>query len=53
MMNLDKIDREKCLELFGKFIRTKKIDNLQGEQRKRGPEPTDSSKQKLTVKIKY
>ncbi|XP_072757701.1 solute carrier family 7 member 14 [Anoplolepis gracilipes] len=47
-MKLD-LDREKGLELFGKLIRTKNIESLQGTQSKTGPEPlhpTDS-KQKL------
>lgn len=44
------MNREKNLELFGKFIRTKKIENLQGEQQ-RSHQPADSSdaKQKLQV----
>ncbi|XP_063990636.1 cationic amino acid transporter 2 isoform X1 [Diachasmimorpha longicaudata] len=42
-------DREKRLELFGKFIRTKKIEHLQGEQARHGTEPVHppDSKQKL------
>lgn len=47
------MNREKGLELFGKFIRTKNVDSLQGDQRKTGPEPlhpTDS-KQKLQASI--
>lgn len=50
-MKLD-LDREKGLELFGKLIRTKNVESLQGDQPKTGPEPlhpTDS-KQKLQVK---
>lgn len=45
-------DREKGLELFTKFIRTKNVDSLQGEQPRRGggPRPT-GSKQKLQVLI--
>ncbi|XP_076758351.1 solute carrier family 7 member 14 [Xylocopa sonorina] len=48
-MKLELMDREKGLELFGKFIRTKNVESLQGDQGKAGPEPlhpTDS-KQKL------
>ncbi|CAK9818017.1 Probable cationic amino acid transporter [Anthophora quadrimaculata] len=48
-MKLELMDREKGLELFGKFIRTKNPESLHGEQGKTGPEPlhpTDS-KQKL------
>ncbi|XP_074110572.1 solute carrier family 7 member 14 isoform X2 [Cotesia typhae] len=48
-MKLEMImNREKNLELFGKLIRTKKIENLQGEQQ-RSHQPADSSdaKQKL------
>ncbi|KAM0734021.1 Solute carrier family 7 member 14 [Formica fusca] len=47
-MKLD-LDREKGLELFGKLIRTKNIENLQGNQPKTGPEPLHpaDSKQKL------
>ncbi|CAK9818112.1 Probable cationic amino acid transporter [Anthophora plagiata] len=48
-MKLELMDREKGLELFGKFIRTKNPESLHGEQEKAGPEPlhpTDS-KQKL------
>ncbi|KAL0099886.1 hypothetical protein PUN28_019961 [Cardiocondyla obscurior] len=47
-MKLD-LDREKGLELFGKLIRTKNIDSLQGDQPKTGPEPLHpaDSKQKL------
>lgn len=42
------LDREKGLELFGKFIRTKNVDSLQGEQSKTGPEPLHpDGKQKL------
>lgn len=49
-MKLD-LDREKGLELFGKFIRTKNIENFQGEQQKTGPGHVYSSdsKQKLQV----
>ncbi|OXU17780.1 hypothetical protein TSAR_003303 [Trichomalopsis sarcophagae] len=47
-MKLDFMDREKGLELFGKFIRTKNIDNLQGEQARAGSEQYSAgSKQKL------
>ncbi|XP_034946106.1 probable cationic amino acid transporter [Chelonus insularis] len=47
-MKFEMMDREKGLKLFGKFIRTKKIENLQGDQQ-RGPEPVhpNDSKQKL------
>lgn len=47
-MKLD-LDREKGLELFGKLIRTKNIESLQGDQPKTGPEPLHpaDSKQKL------
>ncbi|XP_050452778.1 probable cationic amino acid transporter [Cataglyphis hispanica] len=47
-MKLD-LDREKGLELFGKLIRTKNIESLQGNQPKTGPEPLHpaDSKQKL------
>lgn len=47
-MKLD-LDREKGLELFSKFIRTKNVDSLQGDQSKTGPEPLHpaDSKQKL------
>lgn len=47
-MKLD-LDREKGLELFGKLIRTKNIESLQGNQAKTGPEPLHpaDSKQKL------
>ncbi|GAB1862047.1 Probable cationic amino acid transporter [Camponotus japonicus] len=47
-MKLD-LDREKGLELFGKLIRTKNIESLQGNQSKTGPEPLHpaDSKQKL------
>ncbi|XP_070153451.1 solute carrier family 7 member 14 [Polyergus mexicanus] len=47
-MKLD-LDREKGLELFGKLIRTKNIESLQGNQPKIGPEPLHpaDSKQKL------
>ncbi|CAG5102328.1 Similar to SLC7A14: Probable cationic amino acid transporter (Homo sapiens) [Cotesia congregata] len=48
-MKLEMImNREKNLELFGKLIRTKKIENLQGDQQ-RSHQPADSSdaKQKL------
>jgi len=49
-MKLD-LDREKGLELFGKLIRTKNIESLQGDQPKTGPEPLHpaDSKQKLQV----
>lgn len=49
-MKLD-LDREKGLELFGKLIRTKNIESLQGNQSKTGPEPLHpaDSKQKLQV----
>ncbi|XP_071555160.1 solute carrier family 7 member 14 isoform X1 [Temnothorax nylanderi] len=49
-MKLDlQLDREKGLELFGKLIRTKNIESLQGDQPKTGPEPLHpaDSKQKL------
>ncbi|XP_024936750.1 probable cationic amino acid transporter isoform X2 [Cephus cinctus] len=49
-MKLDvMMDKEKGLELFGKLIRTKNIDGLQGDQSKTGPEPVHptDSKQKL------
>lgn len=51
-MKLD-LDREKGLELFSKFIRTKNVDSLQGDQSKTGPEPLHpaDSKQKLQVMI--
>lgn len=51
-MKID-LDREKGLELFGKLIRTKNIESLQGDQPKTGPEPLHpaDSKQKLQVKI--
>lgn len=54
-MNLDfKIDRDKGLELFGKFIRTKNIENLQGEQQRAGAAPYSAgSKQKLQVKHSF
>ncbi|XP_014206717.1 cationic amino acid transporter 2 [Copidosoma floridanum] len=45
-MKLDFMDREKGLELFRKFIRTKNVANLQGEQPRAGPEKA-GSKQKL------
>ncbi|EFN77910.1 Probable cationic amino acid transporter [Harpegnathos saltator] len=47
-MKLD-LDREKGLELFGKLIRTKNVESLQGDQPKTGPEPLHpaDSKQKL------
>ncbi|XP_011643251.1 cationic amino acid transporter 2 isoform X2 [Pogonomyrmex barbatus] len=47
-MKID-LDREKGLELFGKLIRTKNIESLQGDQSKTGPEPLHpaDSKQKL------
>ncbi|XP_029167234.1 cationic amino acid transporter 2 [Nylanderia fulva] len=47
-MKLD-LDREKGLELFSKFIRTKNVESLQGDQPKTGPEPLHpaDSKQKL------
>ncbi|KOC64446.1 putative cationic amino acid transporter [Habropoda laboriosa] len=54
-MKLELMDREKGLELFGKFIRTKNPESLQGEQGKAGPEPlhpTDS-KQKLQARACY
>ncbi|KZC08862.1 putative cationic amino acid transporter, partial [Dufourea novaeangliae] len=38
-MKMKLMDREKGLELFGKFIRTKNVDSLQGEHGKGGPEP--------------
>ncbi|XP_020285104.1 cationic amino acid transporter 2 [Pseudomyrmex gracilis] len=43
------LDREKGLELFGKLIRTKNVEGLQGNQTKTGPEPLHpaDSKQKL------
>lgn len=45
------LDREKGLELFGKLIRTKNVESLQGDQTKTGPEPLHpaDSKQKLQV----
>ncbi|XP_076652987.1 solute carrier family 7 member 14 [Halictus rubicundus] len=48
-MKLELMDREKGLELFGKFIRTKNVESLQGDQSKSGPEPLHpaDSKQKL------
>ncbi|XP_043504240.1 cationic amino acid transporter 2 isoform X1 [Polistes fuscatus] len=48
-MKLDFMDREKGLELFGKLIRTKNIDSLQGEQTKTSPETLNTAdpKQKL------
>lgn len=52
-MKLELMDREKGLELFGKFIRTKNVESLQGDQGKAGPEPlhpTDS-KQKLQASV--
>lgn len=50
-MKLEMMDREKGLELFGKFIRTKKIEHLQGDQSRGGPEPVhpNDPKQKLQV----
>ncbi|KAK0073272.1 hypothetical protein PV325_009989 [Microctonus aethiopoides] len=33
-MQLNMMDREKRLEYFGKFIRTKKIEHLQGDQQR-------------------
>lgn len=46
------LDREKGLELFAKLIRTKNVENLQGDQPKTGPEPLHpaNSKQKLQVR---
>lgn len=52
-MKLELMDREKGLELFGKFIRTKNVESLQDDQEKTGPEPlhpTDS-KQKLQASL--
>jgi cationic amino acid transporter 14 len=51
-MKLDFMDREKGLELLGKFIRTKNVENLQGEHTRAGSEQIYStgSKQKLQVK---
>ncbi|XP_011499118.1 PREDICTED: probable cationic amino acid transporter [Ceratosolen solmsi marchali] len=48
-MKLDFMDREKGLELLGKFIRTKNVENLQGEHTRAGSEQIYStgSKQKL------
>ncbi|KAG7212528.1 hypothetical protein KM043_012836 [Ampulex compressa] len=48
-MKLNLMDREKGLELFGKLIRTKNIESLQGDQAKTSPEPLHpgDSKQKL------
>lgn len=45
------MNRERNLELFGKLIRTKKIENLQGDQQRRSHEPAGSNdtKQKLQV----
>ncbi|XP_051162652.1 probable cationic amino acid transporter isoform X1 [Leptopilina boulardi] len=46
-MKLD-VDRDKALELFGKFIRTKNVSSLQGEQKTRaGQVCPPESKQKL------
>ena len=51
-MKLKMIDREEGLVLFGKLIRTKKIENLQGDEPRSGPEPTHpDSKQKLQVSL--
>lgn len=52
-MKLDMMNREQGLQLFGKLIRTKNIDGLQGDQGKPGPEPAEppDSKQKLQVRI--
>ncbi|XP_012270598.1 probable cationic amino acid transporter [Orussus abietinus] len=48
-MKLDLMDREKGLELFSKFIRTKNVESLQGDHSKAGPESDlpGESKQKL------
>ncbi|XP_033223446.1 probable cationic amino acid transporter [Belonocnema kinseyi] len=46
-MKID-LDKDKALELFGKFIRTKNVDNLQGERKtKSGQVSPPDSKQKL------
>ena len=51
MKMLDSIYREKSLELFGKFIRTKNIESFQSEQPRTGPQhDTAGSKQKLQVR---
>lgn len=49
------MDREKRLEYFGKFIRTKKIEHLQGDQQRNGPDSVHSSdsKQKLQASNIY
>lgn len=45
------VDRDKALELFGKFIRTKNVSSLQGEQKTRaGQVCPPESKQKLQVR---
>ncbi|KAJ8687734.1 hypothetical protein QAD02_023528 [Eretmocerus hayati] len=47
-MQFNFMDREKGLELFGKFIRTKNVENLQGEHTRAGSEHCSAgSKQKL------
>ncbi|XP_012258062.1 cationic amino acid transporter 2 [Athalia rosae] len=48
-MKLEMMNKEQSLQLFGKLIRTKNIDGLQGDQGKPGPEPAEppDSKQKL------
>lgn len=52
-MKFEVMDRDKGLELFGKLIRTKKIENMQGDQQRSGPEPVHpvDSKQKLQVRL--
>ncbi|KAK0074767.1 hypothetical protein PV326_012188 [Microctonus aethiopoides] len=42
-MQLNMMDREKRLEYFGKFIRTKKIEHLQGDQQRNGPDSVHST----------
>ena len=50
-MKLD-VDRDKALEIFGKLIRTKDVDSLQGGQKtKSGQVCPPDSKQKLQVPI--
>ncbi|XP_015519272.2 cationic amino acid transporter 2 [Neodiprion lecontei] len=48
-MKLEMMNREQGLQLFGKLIRTKNIEGLQGDHGKPGPEPAEppDSKQKL------
>lgn len=52
-MNLNFIDKEKGLELFGKFIRTKNVVNLQGEQTRGAGSQKTGSKQKLQVYVHF